>query len=194
MKEKIQEVLSQAKNPCVLVSFGKDSLVLLRTILDMGYQPDILWFRDHLNPFAEKIIREWDLAVKGYAPSLRYRVENTVISEYAIGDKRIPVLQDISADGKPVGMSTMPQFAYPWDKTLWGYKATDHHDVVEKVFEPEIEYGSTDLIAPMYDMTDADVFNLIDEMNIPYEPFCDDALPNNLPIMPRGIFRERFGF
>jgi 3'-phosphoadenosine 5'-phosphosulfate sulfotransferase (PAPS reductase)/FAD synthetase len=194
MREKIQEILSKAKNPCVLVSFGKDSLVLLKTILDMGYSPDILWFRDHLNPFAEKIIREWDLTVKGYAPAVRYRVEDTVISEYAIGNARLPMLQDISEHGRPIGMVTTPQFSYPWDYTLFGYRKTDSHPLIGRNLESEITLGPTELIAPMYDLTDADVFNLIDELNIPYEPFCDDVLPCDLPRMPRETFKQRFDF
>ena len=194
MREKIQEVFIKAQSPVVLCSFGKDSLVLLKTILDMGYNPDILWLRDHLNPFAEKIIREWGLTVKSYAPAVRYRVENTVVSEYAVGDARLPLLQDISEHGKPVGMVTTPQFNYPWDYTLFGYRKTDSHSLVGKTFELEFEIGSTNMVAPMYDLTDADVFNLIDEMNIPYEPFCDDVLPNDLLSMPHGIFKQRFDF
>ncbi len=194
MREKLQEVLSKAKNPCVLVSFGKDSLVLLKTILDMGYNPDILWFRDHLNPFAERIIREWDLTVKGYAPAVRYQVDGTVISEYAVGGARLPLLQDVSDDGKPVGMVTTPQFTYPWDYTLFGYRKTDSHPLITRTFEPEFPLGSTEMVAPMYDLTDTDVFNQIDELNIPYEPFCDDALPNNLPSVPREVFKQRFDF
>ncbi len=194
MKEKIQKILSKAKNPCVLVSFGKDSLVLLKTILDMGYSPDILWFRDHLNPFAERIIREWDLTVKGYAPAVRYQVENTVVSEYAVGNARLPLLQDISENGKPVGMVTTPQFAYSWDYTLFGYRKTDTHPLIGRGLEPEITLGPTELIAPMYDLADADVFSLIDELNIPHEPFCDDVLPNNLPTVPREVFKQRFDF
>lgn len=193
MKEVIEQVFAKAKNPALLCSFGKDSLVLLKTVLDMGHKPTILWFRDHLNLFAEKIIREWDLTILSYAPTVRYQVDSTVVSEYAVGGARLPLLQDISEHGKPVGCSTTPQFNYPFDYSLFGYRKTDCHPLVSTTFESEFELGPTKMVAPLYDLSDEDVFNLIDELKIPYEKICDDALPNDLPVVPRETFQQRFG-
>jgi len=178
----------------LLCSFGKDSLVLLRTVLDMGHKPTIIWFRDHLNPFAAKIIREWDLEVVGYAPSARYQVENTLVSEYAIGNARLPLLQDISEQGQPVNKVTTPRFDYGWDTTLFGYRKSDSHPLVPVTFEPEFQLGPTKMIAPLYDLSDREIFRLTNEMGIPRETICDDVLPSEFPVISTQFFQERFGF
>lgn len=193
MREKIQQVLDSAKNPVLLCSFGKDSLVLLKLVRDIKPEIPILWFRDHLDPFAARIIREWDLSVWGYAPTIRYQVDNTVVSEYAIGDARLPLLQDVSENGKSVGTMTTPQFSYSWSETLWGYKKSDSHPLVGRTLDADFQLGPTRMIAPLYDLSDEEVFALIDELTIPYQPICDDVLPSDLPNVPRGTFQARFG-
>jgi len=189
----VRDILLKAKNPVLLCSFGKESLVLLKMIMDIRPIP-ILHFYDELDPFVEKIIREWELDVMSYAPAIRYRVKDTVVSEYAIGNARLPMLRDVSENGKPVGYVTTPQFHYDFDYTFFGYRKTDSHPLVKKVFEREFQLGPTRMVAPLYDLSDRDVFNLIDEYSIPYQPYCDDVKPGNLPALPVETFQERFGF
>lgn len=184
--------LTEAENPTLLCSFGMDSLVLLRAVLDTRPDTTILHFYDHLNPFANKIICDWDLTVASYAPACRYRVEDTVISEYAIGNARLPLLQDISKNGKPVGVVTTPQFNYDFDLTLFGYRKSDTHRLVNTVFPQSFQLGPTQMYAPLYEYSDDDVREAINELSIPYEAYCDDALGEGLPVVTREVFQQRF--
>lgn len=184
------EKLLAAKNPVVLCSFGKESLVLLKMVMEIMPDITILSFFNHLNPFAEKIIREWDLTVASYAPAVRYQVEDTVVSEYAIGDARLPLLQDISEHGEPIGMVTTPQFEYNFDLTLFGYRKADHHPLVGRTLEKEFQLGPTTMYAPLYDWSETEVFAALE--GVPYEPFCDDVLKPNLPVVAKEDFQARF--
>lgn len=184
--------LTEAENPAVLCSFGMDSLVLLRAVLDTRPDTTIIHFYDHLTPFVNKIICDWDLSVASYAPACRYRVEDTVVSEYAIGDARLPLLQDISVDGRPSGTVTTPRFNYDFDLTLFGYRKTDTHPLVETVFPQSFQLGPTTMYAPLYEYSDDDVHEAINELGISYETHCDDALGEGLPYVSREVFQQRF--
>lgn len=184
--------LHTAKNPALLCSFGSDSMVLLRHVMNERPDTAIVHFYDHLNPFANRIICDWNLSVASYAPACRYRVEGTVVSEYAIGDARLPLLQDISDKGKPVGIVTTPRFDYGWDITLFGYRASDTHPLVNTVFPREFQLGRTTMVAPLYNWSDADVFGAINELDIDYVDYCDDASGVGLPAVSREVFQQRF--
>jgi hypothetical protein len=97
-------------------------------------------------------------------------------------------------------------FHYPWDMTFWGVKAVDRHEALGAHQIPrEAHFGPTQLYAPLYDLTDDEVFDYLDELNIPFEPFETD-----IPCAPEVFaaiesaewdrkqsldnFRLRFGF
>lgn len=183
--------LLEAKHPALLCSFGKDSIALLKTVLAIRPETQILYFYDRPDPFAAKIIKEWNLEVGSYAPTIRYRVEDTVISEYAIGNARLPLLQDISESGKPVGTTITPQFAFEYDITIWGYKRSDRHPLVQKELEADFQLGPTRMIAPLYEWSDADVMESIKDID--YQPINEDVLPCELPSLPKDVFQARFG-
>lgn len=71
----IREQLATAKRPCVLSSFGKDSMVLLWLIRQQKPDIDVVYFDAFPSPtkheFAHKIIREWGLIV--HSPLARGR-------------------------------------------------------------------------------------------------------------------------
>ncbi len=182
--------LKTAKNPALLCSFGKESLVLLDEVMKVRPETTIIWFYDHMNPFAEKIIRERDLTVVSYAPACRYQVEDAVVSEYSIGDASLPLLQDISERGKPVGHVTTPYFKYDYDLTLFGYRKTDSHPLIDRTFEREFQLGPTTMYAPLYDWAEEKVYAALDG----YEAYCDDVKPGDLPRVSREQFQARFGF
>jgi hypothetical protein len=188
----IRAKLEAAQNPALFLSFGKDSLVLLHLVREAGGDPRLFWFGNKLPSHAHRIINDWNLTVFSYAPAVRYRVEDTLISEYSVGDGRFPVARDISVDGEKVPATTTPFFAYDADVTFWGYKVSDRHPLVTATLEPEIQLGPTRMVAPLYHFTDEEVLRMIEEFEIPYEPFSDDVMDIDVPEVPLQVFRERF--
>lgn len=188
----IKEMFGKARNPALWLSFGKDSLLLLHLVRELGYHPTLIWYRDWIPPQAARVIKEWDLTVFSYAPACRYKVGESVVSEYSVGPARFPVIADVSADGHSVGQMVTPYFHYDYDYTLFGYKAADTHPLITTTFAREIQLGPTRVIAPLYDMTDDDVLDAIATRAIPYEPYNDDVLDCDLPVVALPDFRQRF--
>src|SRR4051812_43117041 len=91
--EMIQRVVKEYKNPALLCSFGKDSMVLLAIMRGIKMDLPNIFFREPYFPkkyqFANEIIRKWDLTCFDYQPST-YSMANEngkceVIRHYQIG-------------------------------------------------------------------------------------------------------------
>ena len=191
-KKYLGNALAHSKNPVALISLGKDSLLLLYLLRELGASIPLIWFRDKAPQETFRVIKEWGLTLYSYPPAVRYKVENSVVSEYSIGDARLPVIRDISDEGQQVGTNTLAYFHYSFDTTFYGYKASDEISLVSRTFEPEFQLGPTRMVAPLYHFTDDEVLQMIEDFAIPYEPFNDDALDCSLPIVPIETFRQRF--
>ena len=59
----VREALERAKNPALWLSFGKDSLFLLRLALDAGFNGPCYHFGDELNALAKQTILDHVLTV-----------------------------------------------------------------------------------------------------------------------------------
>jgi 3'-phosphoadenosine 5'-phosphosulfate sulfotransferase (PAPS reductase)/FAD synthetase len=210
----IEEALATAKSPVVLSSFGKDSLLLLYFVRLVDPNVPVLYFRDKLNPFAERVIKEWDLQVFGYAPADRYLIPDKddliLVDEFCVGANRLPVLRDV-VQGEKCELENLPtkrtpSFSYPWDVTFLGFKASDaqEHFVTQNTVLPiEFNLGHTKVISPLFDWDDEDVLLALEEFDIPYEKqddslrVCQQCL-NSLEDWDRAaslsIFQKRFGF
>jgi 3'-phosphoadenosine 5'-phosphosulfate sulfotransferase (PAPS reductase)/FAD synthetase len=187
VKQRIKEVLKDSLNPACLVSFGKDSLLLLALTLEV--RPDIttLWFNQRSSraqrKYAERIIKEWDLTVFAYAPRDSYFIPNneslTLVDEMSFGETSLPLLTD-TREGDACALTLKgeqtPYFGYNFDITLFGYKRSDAHASINQRFAREYGLGSTRLVAPLYDLTDEEVLGAIKDLGIPYEEI-DDQLP-----------------
>jgi 3'-phosphoadenosine 5'-phosphosulfate sulfotransferase (PAPS reductase)/FAD synthetase len=188
VQRKTKEALEGARNPALLASFGKDSLLLL--FLAHRFKPDIpiVWF-DHRaseaeKRFAKKIIRDWNLTVFTYSPMDTYFLPNneglTLVDEYSFSEARMPVLTDVS-EGETCGLNVIgertPFFGYPFDVTLVGWKSCDGHFTTGRNPFPVdgFQFGGTRMFAPLRDLTDAQVLDAIRELGIPYEEI-DDSL------------------
>lgn len=210
----IEEALETAKAPIILSSFQKDSLLLTYFVRLVDPNVPVLWFRDKLNPFAERMIKQWDLTVFGYAPADRYLVPDqddlVLVNEFSVGVNRLPVLRDV-AQGEECDLERLPQkrtpsFFYPWDITFFGFKATDARDhfvTRNTVFPQEFNLGHTRMFAPLLSWADEDVLLALKEFDIPYEPQddslricreCLDSLEDWDRAASLSMFRSRFGF
>jgi len=188
-RDYIASVLAQAKSPCVLVSFGKDSQLLLALVREI--QPDIplYFFGDELTKFAEQFIIDHDLTVFNYAPADRYLIPNgdglALVDECAMGRARIPLLTEVvKGNGCRHGVANArtSQVRWPYDTVLWGYKRDESMPAVGQTFGKEIPFGDFRLVAPLYELTDADVYEALETLGLDYDPepdeveFCDECL------------------
>lgn len=178
----IREALTQAKNPSLLSSFGKESLVLLKLARQIEPNIAIFYFGDKLSEFAESIIMENDLQVYSYAPTDRYLVPNgsgySLIDEYSFGETRVPLISDLRAgtacELEKLATVRTPLFNWQHDLTLWGYRRGDSHPLIDTVFPQRFQLGPTIMDAPLYNWSEGDVFDAIEELHIPYVPETDD--------------------
>lgn len=185
----ISDCLATAQRPAVFVSFGKDSLLLLHLARQARPDITIYHFADELSEFAEQFIIQNDLTVYSYAPADRYLVPNgeglALIDEYALNDTRIPVVTPIvsGADCRHgIPLQRTPSFRFPHDLVLWGYKCEESCEAVGTAFPKEMLIGGARFVAPLYEMTDADVYQALETLGIPFEDernemeVCDDCL------------------
>lgn len=174
--------LLEAKMPAVLFSGGKDSLLLLDEVRRIRPDTTIMHFYDRLSPQVEDAIKRWDLEVLLWRPSTTYLIpwgsDLALVSEYSFGDARLPVLRDV-VSGEDCQLEnrrkdTTECFDNPFDVIYWGMKKDDElHPVMPTHFESELRLGTSRLIAPLHDLTDADVLDEIQKRGLPYEPFAD---------------------
>lgn len=189
MKEKIevaQEIINAVarnyKNPLVYCGFGKDSIVMLHLIREMGLNWPIMCHREHEFPvkwrFANKIMELWNLTCYDYPPracSVFYENDTfCVATQYGVGfgDLVLPgilytperfiegeylcALKDIYLQPKCHG------FDYPWDVGLLAARFDEKHPhfggaCLGQQFENKLNIGSADFAYPLLSWTAQDV-------------------------------------
>lgn len=204
----VRKILENAEHPTVWLSFGKDSLLVLRMALEAGFDGPCYFFGDQLSDLAQQTILEHDLTVYSWPASDRYLIPDgdslAQVDEYQIGVKRIPFISPV-VTGEHCDHGEYQRFsrsfAYPHDVTLTGYKRSDWNEAVGVTFPQEINIGVTRLVHPLYDWTDGQVIEALgftppEENTVEYCNEClamiessdwdrDAALVN---------FRRRFNF
>ena len=206
------QAIQEAKRPALLLSFGKDSLLLHCLAKQVRSDIALYYFGDTLSEFATQMIIDNDLTVFNYAPVDRYVVPNgegvALVDEYILNGTRVPFVSPIvKGDGctHTLSLTRTPAFRYPHDLTLWGYRKLDWQDAVNTVFPCENIVGGSRFIAPLYEMTDADVFEALETLEIPYGDerneieWCDECLTAVIGddwdrAASLSAFRNRFSF
>jgi hypothetical protein len=191
LPQTISSILSTAQHPALLCSFGSDSTLLLHFARQVRRNIPVYFFGDELPKLARQMVIHDDLTVLSYAPADRYLMPHgegtALIEEYDFNGQRVPMVSPVVSG--PRGTCTVESkrpptssFYFPHDVVLWGYRATDHHDLLGNVtFEREIQLGHTRFIAPLYDLTTDQVFNMLDVLELDYvsddaAEFCDECL------------------
>lgn len=181
----IDSVLSVAKNPSVMCSFGKDSMVVLdlvRRHRDLKVVFHREPFQHHKYDYANRVIREWDLHVIDYPPlatSIREEGgEIEIINHYQIGASHVylPTGLRPQSSGKTLCALTeiydkpTGTFMYPFDVTFHGHKSTDVDPVLGAMpLASDIALNPTSVSAafPIRHFTDDDVWQYLEENNVP---------------------------
>lgn len=178
----IKDVLAKAKSPAVLMSFGKDSMLLLQLVREVAPETPCIWFHQgqtgEQDRFAKRIILEWDLEVWSWLASDVYLIPSseglTLIREQSFGHNRFPVLMDVE-DGQGCVFDFPKErtpVLYPhFDALFIGYKDSDYHSVLGSGFCPADgwELGRAKVYAPLRAMRDGEVWDAIRELSVPYD-------------------------
>jgi 3'-phosphoadenosine 5'-phosphosulfate sulfotransferase (PAPS reductase)/FAD synthetase len=185
----LTDVLLPAKNPVVLCSFGKDSIVLLHLCLRLRKVP-VLFFRfpkfHEKHAHAHQVMKDWDLEVYDMWPaSATYYQSGTffeVLHQYPTGGgSGIYLFSGIRArrDGEARYLCAVDDLlhrpkaesVYPWDVTIHGHKGTDDPELgtTGAIRNPVSQLGGTQLVVPFVDWTDDDIWTYIRHYNLPYD-------------------------
>lgn len=158
LEEKIKEtedflakLFLEYRNPVAMISFGKDSMVLLWILRRTGIKLPVLFFKDPRFPrkfaFANGIIERLNLEVYDYPPirtSMLYgRGIASHVAEYHTGSKytiALPrnIIEYEDGDEEYLcGVSFLSRpcstFTFPWDLVLIGHKDCDEDQVYGRV-------------------------------------------------------------
>ena len=200
LKEKVEETknfliteLAKYKKPVANISFGKDSMVMLHLLREIGSLPPIVFYTSPWFPakydFARWVIANLNLEVYDYPPmrtSMLYgkgiaafcdefmtsqvttvAVPKNII-EFQDGDDPDKFLCGVGFFTRPVGT-----FVYPWDVALVGHKDTDSDQIYGDVpLRTRVLYrdAGPDYLYPLKEWTDADVWDYIELYRIPVQP------------------------
>lgn len=168
-REIIANALGGVRFPIVLWSGGKDSQLVLKLVNDVVETP-ALWFRSvdpKRNRFAEQFIANSGITAYSWGPSNRYVLPNgeglSLAEEFSFGRRTLPVISDIVPGERCVVNLPKQRVAYvnyDFDVTFAGTKRSDVHPLAKA---PE------GFIFPLWEMSDAEVWEAIREMEIPIE-------------------------
>lgn len=182
----IKSVLAAAKNPCVMCSFGKDSIAVLHMVREQADLP-VVFHREPIQhwkyDYANSLIKEWDLHVVDYPP-LGTTVseaggELEIVNQYQAGNRHvylptglrphIPGQKLICALEKIYNKPTA-QFNYPFDIVFHGHKSVDTDPILGAVplnSDVSLNIGSLSAAFPIRHFTNEDVWRYIEENKIP---------------------------
>lgn len=179
LREQIRSLVTEARNPVLLCSFGKESMLLLYLIREVKDIP-VIWFHDHLTKeqreFPERVIIDWNLTALNYPANDYYFVpcedSVSIVSEYGIGGTVRTIRDFYHAEtcSLDIFKARPGVFEYTFDLTLTGSRSTDSHPIGgENPFPRDIEFASSRLVAPLRDLTENQVWDAILELGVPYD-------------------------
>lgn len=177
--------------PAILLSFGKDSVVMLHLARKLGYRWPCISFQDPWWPerynYAQALSAAWGLEV--HTPPAQalmlYEQDGMLqtVTNYGLGTESISLPRDVIRydERKPLGNEIclrddffrrpLGTMAFPWDAVAHGQKATDTNPIFGKVgvtvHKKELPEGAPDAIYPLKNWTDDDVWDYIEANGIP---------------------------
>lgn len=174
----IDSTLEFYKNPAILCSFGKDSLLLLWMIRNWIRPLPVIFFQlpwfSRKRAFAQQIIAEWELEVYS-PPPVGFTIcsnngKSEVVYHYKIGQQTLQMpLGQQSLNLRPdwlCGINTLLKGPFgsqewPWDVAFCGHKSSDIDPVRGNVpLQVSIHQmaNACHLAYPLKDFTDEDVW------------------------------------
>lgn len=190
-RRRIQSVLDKFRQPAVMWSGGKDSMVLLHMLLQLSPGIPCIFFREPQQGrrygFINRVIENWNLTMHEWPPyaSALHHVaggETSIVQQYQIAPGKainMPVLfREPAAWDRPFACALESlhtphaMFIAPWDVLFNGIKATDAHDCHAPIAAPPelIEPpGAPAFAYPLRDWTDAEIWAYTEQFDVPHQ-------------------------
>lgn len=185
-RKTITSALENSRNPAVMCSFGKDSMVVLHLVRQFK-NLKVIFHREsvqhHKYEYANKVMRDWNLHVIDYPPSATALSEGNghmdVVNLYQVGSKTIYLPTELHHDDKEqdtvcalsdiYGKMT-GTVNYPFDLVFHGHKSSDSDPILGSVpIFADVAFNSDapNIAYPIRHFTDNDVWAYIEDNNIP---------------------------
>lgn len=185
----IKRLLKEYKNPVIMSSFGKDSMVILSLINKLGLNLPVLFHKEAFFPqkyeFAQMVIQKMHLTVYDYAPQTTavfnhngqtdivnfYQVSLTQRSWLPIGINHPKKDEAFLCGFKDLYKKPLGSFNFPWDLVFTGHKDSD----VDPIIGPlpvkqdirKVDNGP-DYSYPLRYFTDKDIWEYTKHYNVPF--------------------------
>lgn len=187
-RDRISEALSEAHQPVVLFSGGKDSTLLLHFCRQIYPRIPVLCFveplGEHKADFINRVISEWELEAYTYAPSrmdvLAKDDQLEIINVYDLSGEAMFYLptgieREFNPDSFECGLNLINKplisgFEYPWDVTFIGHRGEDVDPIHGPLGARELkaELGPTTLIYPLQDWTTKEIWEATIQEGVPW--------------------------
>lgn len=186
----IEVVLAKYKRPCILSSFGKDSVVLLHMIRSWFTNDlDVVYFRhpwfQRKYDFSDKLAKEWDLTLHSEFPPLAMSIYSSeekgaeIVNHYGLGQKTMMLLVGKQATERQVkwlcgrDMLARPcgNTQWNWDVAFSGHKSSDVDaaaGAIPLLVDIHQQANACDAAYPLRHFTDADIWEYIEKWDLPY--------------------------
>jgi 3'-phosphoadenosine 5'-phosphosulfate sulfotransferase (PAPS reductase)/FAD synthetase len=184
----LKRTLGKFKNPAIMCSFGKDSLVVTHLALRACGNLPVIFHKEPFYPkkyrYANSVIEAWNLTVYDYPPrrTAIQQKDNEVeiIGYYDIGGDKTSMLPTGICD--PVGdevpvcglhdiyLKPKGRFAYPWDCVVHGHKTCDvdpFYGEVPLFADVGLNVGTSTPVFPIRDWSHQDVWDYIEKHELP---------------------------
>jgi hypothetical protein len=191
---------SVTDSSAVLLSFGKDSMVLAHLIREVAprnpmrthdFPIPVIYFRDpwfpFKNMFADSIIRSWAMEVHDWQPmAAGIKVKEDMlelVSRYPFAGREMDIPKNVCAPEEYprrdyicglndwVLRPKSGRTTFPWDTVFHGHKSSDVDPFEGHVpLEADsVTAGSASVVFPLRHWTDDDVWDYIEDHNIPIQ-------------------------
>jgi hypothetical protein len=184
----IEQMMREYRNPVLMCSFGKDSMVLLHLMRDLQFKIPVIFHREPFMPakyqFANQIINRWNLTVYDYPAArttfCKRQGKMEVLNEYQIGAETCMVPtgimdpepgQEYLCALKDLLYKPLGTFNYPWDLCFIGHKSSDVdplHGKLEFEIDVKRNLNSAHFAFPLRKWSDKDIWDYIEEYGVPY--------------------------
>jgi len=184
----LQETVGKFKNPAIMCSFGKDSVVVLDLARKALGNLPVIFHREPFFPakykYANDLIIKWNLTVYDYVPhktAIQQKGDDVeIVGYYDVGGERyagLPTGICAPEEGEEticglydVYLKPKGRFAYPWDCCIHGHKSCDvdpFHGPVELLSDVGLNITCSTPIFPIRNWSHANVWEYIEKHNIP---------------------------